>query len=509
MTDIDIDPIQVIHVDDDPEIVNLASTFLEREDDRLEIEPAETANEALDHLTEHTVHCLISDYQLPDMGCEEFVTAIHEEAPGLPFILFTGRDRSQLDTELLKTEITDYLQKGSGTEQYSTLAETIVTAVGTHQEAQTDGGYRLEDDADREPRTDGGTNQTGSYSKSNLERLDIGDRETVLAKTLDAIDDGAFVLDAKDKLVYWNRRLETITGYDETEITGSEPTDFFVPDDHDAVQTAINNARTDGTASVDTAVRSTNGEQQQAEFRGQRIADDAGDQTYIVGIIRDISDRTAYEQELERQHERLEEVVGAVSHDLRNPLNVITGRLELAREMGDEEHFDAMDRAAQQIGTLIDDLVGLARNGNTVDETEEIDLNELARQTWERLETGEATLSVEADQTVKGDRTRLRITFENLFRNAIENAGDEVTVEVGDLADGFYVADDGPGIPEEDREAVFEYGESGTREKAGLGLALVRRIIEAHGWSVTVTDSDLGGAQFEITTVSTAGPPAP
>src|SRR6056297_1135718 len=97
MSDVDVDPIRVLHVDDDPEIVDLAATFLKREDDRLDVELAETAGEALDVVREGTIHCIISDYQLPDMACDEFVAAAREEAPGIPFVLFTGRDRAQLD----------------------------------------------------------------------------------------------------------------------------------------------------------------------------------------------------------------------------------------------------------------------------------------------------------------------------------------------------------------------------------------------------------------------------
>jgi len=73
-----------------------------------------------------------------------------------------------------------------------------------------------------------------------------------------------------------------------------------------------------------------------------------------------------------------------------------------------------------------------------------------------------------------------------------------VTVTVGSLEDGFYVADDGPGIPEADREKVFESGYSTDGDGTGLGLAIVRRIAQAHGWDVTLTTSESGGARFEF-----------
>src|SRR6056297_670470 len=108
MSDVDVDPIRVLHVDDDPEIVDLAATFLKREDDRLDVTLAETASEGLDAVRDGTIHCIISDYQLPDMDCDEFVAAAREAAPGIPFLLFTGRDRAQIDETVLDSAVTGY-----------------------------------------------------------------------------------------------------------------------------------------------------------------------------------------------------------------------------------------------------------------------------------------------------------------------------------------------------------------------------------------------------------------
>jgi len=84
---------------------------------------------------------------------------------------------------------------------------------------------------------------------------------------------------------------------------------------------------------------------------------------------------------------------------------------------------------------------------------------------------------------------------------AIDHGGPDVTVEVRELEDGFYVADDGPGIPEENRERVFESAYSTVQDNTGFGLAIVTEIVDAHGWDVTITESASGGAQFTITGV--------
>ncbi|WP_192918455.1 GAF domain-containing protein [Salinigranum salinum] len=213
--------------------------------------------------------------------------------------------------------------------------------------------------------------------------------------------------------------------------------------------------------------------------------------------------RQATEQ-LQRQNEKLDRVASVVSHDLRNPLEVLRGSLELAEETGEAEHFERCHTALERMGTLVEDLPALARAGRVVDEPVPVDLPALVTASWQTVATGDATLVVDTELTISADESRLRQLLENLFRNCVEHAEDDVTITVGDLPDrtGFSVEDDGPGIPPDDRDAVFEYGYSTGSEGSGFGLAIVREIAEAHGWEVTVVDGSAGGARFEITGVA-------
>lgn len=106
-----------------------------------------------------------------------------------------------------------------------------------------------------------------------------------------------------------------------------------------------------------------------------------------------------------------------------------------------------------------------------------------------------------ADGRLLADRDRLTELFANLFRNAVEHGGGDVTVTVGSTCDGFYVADDGHGIPEEHRKQVLQSGYSTEEAGTGLGLSIVQQIADSHDWGLSIDESDAGGARFSFTGV--------
>jgi len=210
-------------------------------------------------------------------------------------------------------------------------------------------------------------------------------------------------------------------------------------------------------------------------------------------------------RELERQNERLDEFASIVSHDLRNPLSVAQGRVELVRDEIDDHHVEAITRAHDRMADLIEDILSLARGENdVVEETAPIHLGRLARRSWATVTTADATLEVETDRVLQADKSRLAQLLENLIGNAVEHGGDGVTLTVGELDDGFYVADDGVGIPPAEREQVFDVGYTGAGDGTGFGLRIVEQVAQAHDWSVSVTESAAGGARFAVTGVSWA-----
>ncbi|WP_435181776.1 ATP-binding protein [Halorussus sp. AFM4] len=239
-------------------------------------------------------------------------------------------------------------------------------------------------------------------------------------------------------------------------------------------------------------------------------------------------ERERRERELSRQRDRLDGFARIISHDLRNPLNVAQGRLSLARETGESDDLDDVEDALARIEGIVEDTLTLARKGRTVTDREPVSIPELATECWEMVATDGPGPDLEVGDAVRvrADPDRLRHVFENLFRNSVEHgstgerasadaspttddseeSGDSrVTVRVGGLdGRGFYVEDDGPGIPVTERERVFEPGFSMTDDGTGFGLAIVAEIAEAHGWRVTVEEGTDGGARFAFENVEFA-----
>ncbi|SNZ17735.1 PAS domain S-box-containing protein [Natronoarchaeum philippinense] len=213
------------------------------------------------------------------------------------------------------------------------------------------------------------------------------------------------------------------------------------------------------------------------------------------------------ERELARQNERLEEFASIVSHDLRNPLSVAQGYAEMFDD--DDSAAEEVRWALDRMTRLTDELLTLARQGQIVGETERVDLAATVREAWQGVETDTASLSV-ADGlgAITADRDRLLELLENLFRNAIEHAHDPddplavsvgpVDADAGQNTGGFYVADDGPGIPDDQKEAVFEQGYTNAEDGTGFGLYIVQTLADAHGWTVELTDADPHGTRFEL-----------
>ncbi|WP_439027350.1 two-component system sensor histidine kinase NtrB [Haloarchaeobius sp. DT45] len=345
-----------------------------------------------------------------------------------------------------------------------------------------------------------------SLELQELREHEVSKEQAFTESALRALPDIFYVFDTDLHLVRWNDRLAAVTGHRKESLETMGLADLVVEEDRETLTNAFQTVLVGGgTARVESTLITGDGTEVPYEFTAARLTDPDGECLGIVGVGRDVTDR-AVRRELARQNKRLERFASIVSHDLRNPLTVANLNLDLGRETGDDEYFEKVERALGRMNSLIEDVLALARKGQVVGEKEPVSLRTAAETAWSNVGAGEATLEVaEEKMVIMADDSRLHDMLMNLFRNSVEHGGSDVSVSVGPLDRfGFYVEDDGQGIPEKEKEKVFEYGYSTSDDGTGFGLAIVRSIAEAHGWELSLVDRPDGGARFEVTGVEFA-----
>jgi PAS domain S-box-containing protein len=817
--------VRILHVDDDRDVAELTATFLIREDDRFEIETAHTVPNGLDLLSQSVFDCIISDYDMPSRNGIEFLKAVREDYPDLPFILYTGNGSEEISSEAISAGVTDYLRKESGTDQYTTLANRVRNAVeqywaereiehtrtqlqaiadncadtilvidtesrirfanaaveehfgytpvklrgeqlttiipkrhredyfaaidqyvetsersltcsdiefsGAHRDgteiplsisfsefeqkgnqlfigiirdisehkeheherertiewvtdaivevdadwtfslvneqaetlygmseecllgrnvwdvfedakntrfeeefrwvmesgeptsfieyvSQLDGWF----DVEAYPKEDGGiTCYFTEVTEQRERQRELEAEREFISEALDTLDDIFYVVGPNGDLQRWNERVVEATGYSKSELTEMSAIEIFPDNERSHIAESIETTLETGVDRVEVEIQTDNGARMPYEFVNRRLTDSEGELLGIVGIGRDLTDVKAKEQELRETKRRLDLVLGGtetgiwewkigtdkiewddtlermfgldtssfegtyegfakrvhpndlsrveeamdqaiennelyhtefrmihedeetvwaevqgvvieektepdrliglyreiterkrheeqleafafvVSHDLRNPLNVASGYLELTREECESGHLERVAEAHSRMDELIENLLTLAREGDRGSGLEPVNLASLAESCWENVATTEAMLTIDIDEEIRANPSRLQQLLENLIRNAVEHGGEDVAVTVGTLESGFYIEDDGPGIPEDEQNDVFEMGYSTQGGGTGFGLSITKQVANTHDWVIGVTDGSKGGARFEITDI--------
>ncbi len=589
----------MLHVDDDPSVLDLAEAYLERELDAVAVTSVTDPETALDRLDEAAFDCVVSDYDMPAMDGLEFFETLRERHRKIPFVLYTGKGSEEIASQALNAGVTGYFQKG-GPEQLRRLANRVDQAVDEHRTKEIAERYSTVIEALGYPVYV--VDETGEFRFVNepFAELTGYDREEIIGRTPGFIKDDAAVAEAEDRLgtilshdgpdvqhfavdivpkdgepipcrdhmaalpyegdsfdgsvgilrdvsdererreeletktraldeapvgititdparednpmVYVNDRFVEMTGYDREESIGVNCRFLQGPDTEEE---SVQQLREAIDAEESTSVELLNYRKDGTEFWNRvsiaPICDADGAVTHWVGFQEDITAFKEREAALERQNDRLDSFASIVSHDLRNPLNVAQGRVQLAQDAvadGGDENLSAALDALDRMESIVERTLTLAREGETVGDPEPVDLAEVVADSWSTVDTADATLSVETEREVLADPDRLRNLFENLMRNAVDHVGPTVSIRVGDLPDGFFVEDDGPGIDPAVADSLFEPGESGTAGNTGFGLAIVQEIATAHGWAVAATTGEDGGARFEVRGVDKRTPAA-
>ncbi|MFC7256123.1 PAS domain S-box protein [Haloplanus litoreus] len=659
------DGICVLYADDDADAAESTAAVLEREAG-FTVETVGDARTGLARLDARDIDCVVSDYELSDRTGTEFLRAVRDRSPDLPFVLYTGAGSEAVASEAISAGVTDYLRRDGHADEHAILANRIHNAVERYRRERerrhhldaietaqegiailNDGEFVYANEAyaalyGYDPEDLVGEGWERLYPDDEMDRI----REEVLPRVeaegrwhgettglradgstfaedhrLATTDRGGLVCSVRDvsnrlkldrqfeavfedpqmlvgvlspdgRLRKANRTAMEFVDADHEDLVGRpfSETPWWPEERRSEVEAWIERAADGEYVEYDaTHVRSETG-RRSVNGTIRPVTDASGTIVSLIVSARDITERRDHERELQRRNDRLNEFTSVVSHDLRNPLNVATGHLSVARRDAECDHLDETAHALDRMGDLIEDLLTLARAGERVSDFETVDLAETVRECWRNVSTTGTAIDVETARSIRADRSQLQHLLENLFRNSVEHgstgsrntaddsvehgstgsrntaddsvehgstgsrntaddsvehgstgsrntaddsvehgstgsrntaddsvehgsteagtAANGVSITVGECEGGFYIADDGPGIPEADRDAVFESGFSTSNEGTGFGLSIVAEIADAHDWVITITESAAGGTRFEITgVVSPADPP--
>jgi len=467
------------------------------------------------------VDCVVRAGRVVDDAADELLEAIRARGDATPVVAYAPVEETCTLLDALATGYTDVVPAGDA-DAVDVLAERVRSAVLA-------------------ARTRTRANEQAAALRAERDRFAALFENIPEPTVFYELEDGEPVaLDV-------NPAFEDVFGYDAETVRGDVVDEYIVPADRREEAAELNDRIAHGEH-LDREVRRTTADgDRQFLLRDVPLAED--DRMRGYAIYTDITPQRERERQLrettsrlEAQNERLEAFAGVVSHDLRNPLSVAMTYADVLDERYDDSDVDALRGALERMDGLIHDLLALAQQGADVQDRTLVDLETAARDAWSSVETDGATLRVETDgAAVRADESRLRQLLENLFANAIEHgtpndhldadhavdadlraadrpdgvddgtdgtaassAASSLTVRVGYLDDpdarGFFVADDGVGIPERERDAVFEYGYSGD-DGTGFGLAIVKAVADAHDWTTGVAESASGGVRFTFADV--------
>lgn len=467
--------IRILHVDDDPAFGDLVKAFLERERESFEVITEERASDGLARLESDSIDCIVSDYNMPEQKGLEFLELVRASYPDMPFILFTGKGSEEIASEAISRGVTDYLQKGGGADQYEVLGNRIQNSVQS---------YRTEHELER--------------SRAFLDTV------------LDLSPAAVVVLDGEGHIIRSNKLAETTLGLTKAEIATRtfNDSEWEIVDENGqpVPEDALPFKRVAETGEpvydVEHGVRRPNGELIWLSINAAPLKAETDQPDQVVAVLSDESPRKIRERQQAETIRQLEAMGRVLSHDMGNALNITQGRIALARDAADNEHLEKADHSLHRALDILDDLTDAIQAGSVVNNIQTVPIAEVFERAWATQETKAATKIVEPGIQIQADEQALLRIFENLIRNSLEHGTETVSIRVGALLNGFFVEDDGPGIPTADRNRVFEPGNTSKANGMGIGLPSIQQISLAHGWETRITDSENGGARFEFTNVN-------
>lgn len=352
--------------------------------------------------------------------------------------------------------------------------------------------------------------------------------ERAMLKTIfNSIPDALVAGKLDRRITHFNRSATRIFGYEPGEVYGKTTSVLYAdPEEYERLaRERFNVSLGDIFESIEVEWRRKSGETFPGELVGAVVRDEERNAIGFLGLIRDISDRKIAEARLEESRKRLVQaerlaamgqMVSAIAHESRNALqriqvgvDVLQYEIDPASEA--RADLDRISRAKADLQRLHEDLRSVA--GTIRLSLARHNLADVWRQAWANLQVLRRNRDAELiedipddDPHCEFDAFRVEQVFRNLFENSLAACCDPVRItvtcrpaKIGDKAGlSVTVRDNGPGIPEEARDRVFEAFHTTKAKGSGLGMAIAKRFIEAHDGTIELGEDAGGGAEFVI-----------
>lgn len=473
----------MLHVDSDPEARETVDRFLGLELGEVETVGASDPASALERVEEQGVDCVVSEFRAAGFDGIEFLEAVRERDPQVPFLFFSDTEDDLAAVQALDAGADGFLRKREDTERYVRLAQ------------------RLQREVESSRRRDSLARTVRDFSR-----------------LFNHTDDVFWMYTADwSEVVFVNAAYEDVWGQP-LSVLESDPRAFLDavhPEDRGKVTDAMADLSDGSPVELEFRVDPTADFETWVWVRGSPIVDD-GAVEYVAGYVRDVTDRRRRERELERRTDQLERQAeqreffnSVLRHDVLNGMNVIRGRSEhLVDELDTPAHreqAETIHKWAEEITEIIDHIRAVLQtiSDEGGQSLEPVAVGPVVEAEVERVASAypetDFEIDVPEDCWVRADEL-LSTVVNNLLTNAVEHNDPEgLRVRVSARETGetvrLRVADTGDGIPDDRKDAVFERGEStrsGT-ERGGLGLFMVDSLVTTYGGEVRIEDTVEGG----------------
>lgn len=481
-------PSSVLIIDDNPDDVEFCVRSLQKQSKLYQCKSATSATQGLQLINTFYPDCVILDHSMPGTTGLDLLPEILSVAPGTPVIMLTGHGDESTAVAAMKRGAQNYLVKADidGNLLHKSIMEVVEKK-------------RLENEVFR--------NEQALSRKHN----ELSSAYAFQDLVIDSLPDFVYVKNPQHRIVRANKAFMALFP-DELNVIGSTLEEFFQEEfaiflakDKQAFQLGYSESMENITFPDG---------RKYLLFSQKKLFVDADGSEFILCVSKDVTEREALISQLETSNQDLEQFVYIASHDLKTPLNGIkrvVGWIEEdhASELSPElkGHFDLIKNRTGRISQLLQDLLDYAKVNSKLDSEESIDFYEFCHQTYSLLDANQP-FSVSAPHVqVQLPRIALQIVLMNLFSNSIKHHDSQcgvinVHIEACEKGYQLQITDDGPGIPPVYAEKVFQMFQTlksrDIVEGSGMGLAMVRKVLEHYGGSIALDENYHNGCQMQI-----------